>query len=161
MATATVKSDVACFIRTYVSPQPSGQAGNDGALESPLTELGLIKAVGKRDGFRLVRGPKSTLGDGVFVYALLDYWSRASTRSATLSFETIAHEPGAPGRVFLFDESDVADRLAVLETATRGKLRWSESAGLKQVVRDPDLRFESALSYVAADYAGSSRREAA
>lgn len=160
VATSTIKTDVACFVRTYVPQQPSRQAGNDDALESPLTELGLIKAIGKRDGFRFVRGPKSTLGDGVFVYALLDFWGHYSN-AATLSFEAVAHEPGGPGRVFLLDENDVADRLASLDDVTGGKLRWSETAGLKQVVRDIDLSFETALSYVDLDYAGAARREAA
>ena len=149
---ATVKNDVACFIRTYVPQQPVGQGGNDGALESPLTELGLIKAVGKRDGFRFVRGPKSTLGDGVFAYAVLDFWSRYSRNTATLSLEAIAHEAGGPGRVFLLGENDVADRLAGLDDATRGMVRWSETAGLKQVVRHSDLDFETSLPYVEQDY---------
>ncbi len=160
VAASTIKNDVACFIRTYVAQQPSSQTGNDDALESPLTELGLIKAIGKRDGFRFVRGPKSTLGDGVFVYALLDFWSHHST-AATLSFEAIAHEIGGPGRVFLLDENDVANRLTALDEVTEGKLRWSETAGLKQVVRDADLSFEAALAYVDMDYAGAARREAA
>lgn len=160
VAATTIRNDVACFIRTYVPQQPSGQAGNDDALESPLTELGLIKAIGKRDGFRFVRGPKSTLGDGVFVYALLDFWFRYS-KAATLSFEAIAHEPGGPGRVFLLDENDVADRLASLEDVTAGKLRWSETAGLKQVVREADLSLEEARSYLDIDYAGPTRAEAA
>ena len=160
VAAATIKNDVACFIRTYV-PQHSGKAGNDDALESPLTELGLIKPIGKRDGFRFVRGPKSTLGDGVFTFALLDFWSRYSKKAATLSFEAIAHEPGGPGRVFLFDENDLADRLAGLDNATGGKLRWSETAGLKQVERGTDLNFETALSWVKSDYAVTKRREAA
>jgi hypothetical protein len=161
VAAATIKNDVACFIRTYVPQQPSGHAGNDDALESPLTELGLIKAIGKRDGFRFVRGPKSTLGDGVFAWAVLDFWSSYSQKAATLSFEAIAHEPGGPGRVFLLDENDVADRLAALDHITRGRLRWSETAGLKQVVRDPDLNFDAALSCIEADYRGARRREAA
>lgn len=159
VAATTIKNDVACFVRTYVAQQPSRQAGNDDALESPLTELGLIKPIGKRDGFRFVRGSKSTLGDGVFVYALLDFWSRYST--ATLSFEAIAHEPGSPGRVFLLDENDVADRLAGLDEITNGTLRWSETAGLKQVVRDTDLDFGEALAYVDMDYAGLAWREVA
>ena len=161
VAAATVKNDVACFIRTYVPQQVSSQSGNDDALESPLTELGILKAIGKRDGFRFVRSPKSTLRDGVFVFALLGFWARYSRNAATLSFEAIAHEPGGPGRVFLFDENDVADRLAGLDDATGGKLRWSETAGLKQVVRDLDLDFDMALSYVKADYSGDRRREAA
>jgi hypothetical protein len=160
IAATTIKNDVACFVRTYVAQQLSGQAGHDDALESPLTELGLIKAIGKRDGFRFVRGPKSSLGHGVFIYALLDFWSRYS-KAATLSFEAIAHEPGSPGRAFLLDENDVADRLAALDEITAGRLRWSETAGLKQVVRDPDLNFDETLSYVDLDYAGTARREAA
>lgn len=160
VAPTTIKNDVACFVRTYVAQQPSGQAGNDDALESPLTELGLIKAIGKRDGFRFVRGPKATLGDGIFIYALLDFWSGYS-RAATLSFEAIVHEPGSPGRVFLLDENDVVDRLAGLDELTGGELRWSETAGLKQVVRESEVNFAAALNYIDLDYAGAARREAA
>jgi hypothetical protein len=159
VAATTIKNDVACFIRTYVPQQPSGQAGHDDALESPLTELGLIKAVGKRDGFRFVRGPKATLGDGVFVYALIDFWLRYS-RAATLSFEAIAHEPGSPGRVFVLDENDVADRLSMLDQVTRGVLRWSETAGLKQVVREGDLSLEAAIEYVDADITAADQEAA-
>lgn len=160
VAATTIKNDVACFVRTYVAQQPSAKSGHDDALESPLIELGLIKSTGKRDGFRFVRGPKPTLGDGTFVYALIDFWSRHS-ESATLSFEAIAHEPGSPGRVFLLDENDVADRLSMIEEVTDGNLKWSETAGLKQVVRDADLDFASALSYVDRDFIDKSKRDAA
>jgi hypothetical protein len=159
VAGSTIKNDVACFVRTYVA-QESGQAGHDDALESPLTELGLVKAVGKRDGFRFVRGPKPSLGDGVFLYALIDFWLRFSGGS-TISFEAIAHEPCGPGRVFLLDENDVADRLSVLDEVTNGLFRWSETAGLKQVVRDADLTQEMALGFVDLDYARGARQEVA
>ena len=160
VASTTIKTDVACFIRTYVARQPSGKSGQDNALESPLTELGLIKAVGKKDGFRFVRGPKSTLGDGVFVYALMDFWSRYST-AATLSFEAIAHAPGGPGRVFAFDENDVVDRLAALDEVTGGTLRWSEAAGLKQVIRNIDVDDDSKLAYLLKDFGDYAGRQAA
>ena len=157
----TVKNDVACFIRTYVALPPTKRSGHDTMLESPLIELGLIKGIGKRDGFRFVRGPKLSLGDGVFVYALLDFWRGYAKNAATLSFEAIAHEPGGPGRVFLLDENDVADRLAGLEDVTVGKLRWSETAGLKQVVRDAELNFSAKLSFAESDYALDGGVEAA
>ena len=160
VANTTIRNDVACFIRTYVARQPSGKAGHDDALESPLTELGLIRAVGQKDGFRFVRGPKTTLGDGVFTYALLDFWSRYST-AASLSFEAIAHAPGGPGRVFLFDENDVADRLAALDGATDGALQWSETAGIKQVERNIDIDEASTLSWIPNDYGAPAGREAA
>jgi hypothetical protein len=159
-AGTTIKNDVACFIRTYAADLSAGASGNEDSLESPLTELGLIKAIRKRDGFRFARGPKSTLGDGVFVYALIDFWSRYS-KAATLSFEAIAHEPGSPGRVFLLDENDVVDRLVVLDEITKGAFRWSETAGLKQVVREADLKPEIALRYAEKDFSRIARREAA
>lgn len=159
---STVKNDVACFVRTYAAQPASAKGGQDDSLESPLTELGLIKRVSKRDEFRFVRGPKSTLGDGTFVYALIDFWSGFSSAS-TLSFEAIAHEPGSPGKVFLFDENDVVDRLINLEDVTRGALRWSETAGLKQVVRNPDFELDprNALKFIQEDYKNSNRMEAA
>ncbi|MDE0343139.1 MAG: DUF4007 family protein [Deltaproteobacteria bacterium] len=159
-ASTTIRNDVTCFIRTYAARQPSDKAGHDDALESPLTELGLIRAVGQRDGFRFVRGPKTTLGDGVFTYALLDFWSRYS-KAASLSFEAIAHAPGGPGRVFLFDENDVVDRLAALDGATGGALQWSETAGIKQVERNFDIGETSALSWIPNDYRASAERKAA
>ncbi len=157
---ATIRKDVACFIQTYVARPPSGKAGHDDTLESPLTELGLVKAIGRKDGFRFVCGPKATLGDGVFTYALLDFWSRYSN-AATLSFEAVAHAPGGPGRVFLLDENDVVDRLAALDNVTRGVLRWSETAGLKQVVRNTDISNELALSRIQSDYHAPAGKKAA
>jgi len=159
VAHSTVSKDVACFIRTYVPQQISGKGAHDDALESPLTELGLIKAVGKKDGFRFVRGAKPTLGHGVFVYALLDFWSQYSSAS-TLSFESITYAPGSPGRVFAFDENDVADRLAALDDVSRGSLRWSETAGLKQVVRTIETDEPTRLSYVPLDCGAPARKEA-
>ena len=160
VANSTIRNDVVCFTRTYVARQPSGKTGHDDALESPLTELGLIKAIGKNDGFRFVRGPKTTLGDGVFTYALIDFWLHYSN-AATLSFEAIAHAPGGPGRVFLFDENDVADRLVSLDDVTHGALRWSETAGLKQVVRNIDISEDMALSWVSGDYGELAGKKAA
>ena len=160
VATATIRRDVECFLRTYVARRPSVNASPEDTLESPLAELGLIKATGKRDGFRFVRGPKSTLGNGVFLYSLIDFW-KGFTTSQTLSFEAIAHEPGSPGRVFLLDENDVADRLLSLEDFTNGAFRWSETAGLKQVLRDADLNLNAALDYLAREYSKTKTREAA
>lgn len=161
VATATIKRDVECFVRTYVARHASAQTSPEDTLECPLAELGLIKPIGKRDGFRFVRGAKSHLGKGVFFYALVDFWSRFSPAASTLSFEAIAHEPGSPGRVFLLDENDVADRLTGLDELTRGAFRWSETAGLKQVLREGALDLVAALDLIDLDYGVSAKREAA
>ena len=150
-AYSTVKTDVACFVRTYVSMLPSGMGSHEDTLESPLTELGLVRLLGKRDGFRFVRGRKPSLGDGVFSYAVTDFWSRFSA-ARTLSFESLAHEPGSPGRVFLLTENELADRLSRLEASSDGLYRWSETAGLKQLMRTRELNTEEALEFVRVDY---------
>ena len=160
VAVSTIKRDVECFVRTYAAyPTEQGSVREDD-LESPLTELGLIKAVGKRDSFRFVRGPKSNLTDGVFVYALIDFWNRYTT-ARTLSFEKLAYEPGSPGRVFLLDENDLADRLMRIDEITGGAFRWSETSGLKQIIRDVEFGKEDRLQYIERDYQSDDDREVA
>ena len=149
---ATIKRDVACFVRTYV-PQPmTRKASYEDSLESPLTELGLIKPTGRRDGFRFVRGPKPSLGSGVVCYAVTDFWQRTFGFANTLSFEALAHEPGSPGRAFLLDENSLVDRLGEMEELTKGAYRWSETAGLKQLIRERPLTDERALRMLKEDY---------
>lgn len=146
---ATIRRDVSCFVRTYV-PQPvSRHVSYEDALESPLTELGLIKPVGRRDGFRFVRGPKPSLGMYVFCYSVADFWNEHFPNVNTLSFEAIAHEPGSPGRVFLLDENDLVDKLNRLEETTDGTYKWSESAGLKQLIRERKFHTEEVLNRLA------------
>ena len=159
-AASTIRNDVLCFVRTYVPRLPSRGANYEDALESPLTELGLIGQMGRRDGFRFVLGRKPTLGPGVLAYAVTTFWSGYS-RAQTLSFEALAHEPGSPGRVFLLDENTLADRLMGIETATGGVYRWSETAGLKQLIREREVTHEEALAFVESDYVARRSRSAA
>ena len=151
-STATIKRDVACFVRTYVAQPTLRQASYEDSLESPLIELGLIKPMGRRDGFRLVRGPKPSLRAGVFCYAVTDFWSRSFDSANTLSFEALAHEPGSPGRVFMLDENSLVDLLGEMEQLTIGAYTWSETAGLKQLIRERVLTPEDALDLVLEDY---------
>ena len=149
---ATIRRDVSCFVRTYV-PQPlSRHVSYEDALESPLTELGLIKPVGRRDGFRFVRGPKPSLSNFVFCYSVTDFWNEHFPNVNTLSFEALAHEPGSPGRVFLLDENALVDRLSSLDATTDGVYRWSESTGLKQLIRERELHTEEVLNQLAATF---------
>lgn len=132
IADKTVTRDVECFIRSYV-PR-SDKAGGEDALEPVLAELGLIRSIGGRT-YEFRRGPKPSLPDGVFVYALNDFWQRHAPDASTLSVEAIAYEPGSPGRVFKLDENSIIERLVSIEDVTRGKIVWSDSAGVRQVMK--------------------------
>lgn len=135
LAPATIRNDVDCFIRTYETRRADRDSIEDN-LASPLAELGLVRGHNRR--YQLIRGPKRSLPNPLFVVSLERFWRRYGTNRA-LSFEAIAHEPGAPGRVFLLDEADLAERLMNLDDASNGVFKWSETAGLKQVLRAKEM----------------------
>jgi uncharacterized protein DUF4007 len=147
----TVRRDVECFLRTYASPAASSGGAPEDALESPLAELGLVRTIGRRDDYQFARGAKPTLPAGVFAHALNSFWEGVGA-TRTLSFEMVAHEPGSPGRVFLLDEAGLADRLVKLEDQTEGLFRWSETAGLRQVVRGGAVDAQALRSLIASSY---------
>lgn len=159
-ARSTISIDVKCFVRTYVRRRTSAKASLEDSLESPLTELGLIRPIGRRDGFRFVRGQKPTLGAGVFALAVSEFWLLYPA-ARTLSFETLAHEPGSPGRVFQLDEESLADRLLRIEDDTGGAYYWSETAGLKQLIRNQIVSKAEALAFIEQDYELPNREEVA
>ena len=112
-------------------------AAEDG-LECPFAELGLITPL-TGDAAQFRRAPKPTLPDEVFASALIDFWKARYPRRGALAVETIAHDPGSPGRAFLLDEESVAERLERVGDATRGAILWDEGSGLRQAsMRRPE-----------------------
>jgi len=132
LSPATLSRDLETCIRSYV-PRQSGGTPEDYA-EPMLAELGLIYEE-HRGHFAFRRGPKATLSDGMFTYALIEYWKTAAPGISSLAFESIAYGEGSPGRVFKLDEDSVAERLFTLDTLTNGALSWTDTAGLRQVHR--------------------------
>ncbi len=151
IAEKTVKRDVECFIRSYV-PRGEKKVGEE-ALEPVLAELGLIRAGGGRL-YEFRRGPKPSLPDGVFAYALNEFWNRYAPTASTLSVESIAYEPGSPGRVFKLDENSVVERLAVMEDITHGRIVWSDTAGVRQLLKVKPI--SNPLALLAAAYRSKS-----
>lgn len=132
----TLKRDVDVCVRCYVARRDGREA--DDAAEPLLADLGLL-VEGPTGTFRFRRGPQTSLPDGLFALALLEFWEAkvraSSSGQATLSFEAIAHEFGAPGRVFKLDENSIGDRLVNLDHVSDGQLRWTDTAGVQQVSR--------------------------
>lgn len=138
----TVQRDVECFVRSYENRLGVDSAVEDN-LDSIFSELGLIQ--GDRSKFTFMYGEKTSLAMEVFIYALLQYWDTQNQQN-TLSYESVAHNIGSPGRVFLLDEFDLAERLIALEEITNGALAWSETAGLKQILRKKQITQEETFS---------------
>lgn len=137
IAKNTVDRDAECFVRTYVTKTSRRGTIEDG-LESPFAELGLIASMaGGALQFR--RGPKPSLPDEVFAFALVEFWRSQFSTRGSLSLETIAHDPGSPGRAFLLDEDSLVERLERIEEFTSASLVWDEGGGLRQVSRRKEL----------------------
>lgn len=132
VAVATLKRDIECCLRSYV-PRVAGDSPEE-ISDSVLGELALIQQIG-RGTFEFRRGAKQSLSDSLFAYCLISFWEEHSSTTNTLSFEAIAHELGSPGRVFKLDEASVAERVQALGEITKNQLVWSDTAGMRQVIR--------------------------
>lgn len=136
LSSATLSRDIETCLRGY-APRMTGASPEDFA-ESMLGELGLISE-DRKGHFAFRRGPKPTLHNAIFAYALLDFWERQALGMSSLGFEQVAYGEGAPGRVFKLDEDSVAERLHSLEELTKGTLSWTDTAGLRQIHRRKDV----------------------
>lgn len=145
----TLKRDVDVFLRTYIPARSSRGTVAEDSLDCPLVELQLIEEVAGSGVFQIRRGPKTTLSDSVFVYALIDFWDRTAAQQESLAFTEAAYGKGSPGIAFKLDENSLAERLERLEHVTNGDLLYTETAGLKQVYRK---RLRHKFEYLEAYY---------
>jgi hypothetical protein len=132
LSASTISRDLETCLRSY-APRAAGGSPEDFA-EPLLGELGLLQEVHKGQ-YAFRRGPKASLHDGIFAYALVSFWSSEAEGQSSLAFETVAYAEGSPGRVFKLDEESIAQRLIALSDFTERKLEWTDSAGLRQVHR--------------------------
>lgn len=132
LSQATLARDLETCVRGYAPRSASSSV--EEAAEPMLAELGLIQE--ERKGvYSFRRGPKSSLTDAFFAWALVDFWDRYHPGETSLTFESIAYGLGSPGRVFKLDEESTAERLFALSSLTEGKLKWSDTSGLRQIYR--------------------------
>lgn len=141
-APVTLRRDVEVFLRSYARRD---EGSIEDAAEPLLAELGLVRSVRPGGWYEFVRGPKPTLPNGVFGYALGSFWQHHHSGITTLTAEQICYAPGSPGRVFKLDEDSVVTRLMCLEELTEGAWVWTDTAGLRQVQRRRDLNLLAVL----------------
>lgn len=128
----SMRRDVDVFLRTYCPATINRDLPFEDTFDCPLVELGLIQRL-EMDYYRFVRGPKPTLPDAIFIYALLDYWLQIAESQRTLSFETILHGEGSPGAAFKLSENALVERLEGLPPWSQ--LEYDDTAGLRLILR--------------------------
>jgi hypothetical protein len=129
----TIRRDVECLVRTYHAATGGSRRAPEDSIESPLAELGLIQKAGVGELYSFRRGPKPSLPDELFLFALQEFWLRGYANRRSFSVDFLTYERGSPGLVFLLDEDSVAERLTRLDDLTGGALAWDESSGMRQI----------------------------
>ena len=147
----TIDNSISFFMNSYAPQAPASEAGHEDVLMRPLVKLKLIQQTGARDGFQFARGPKPTLGAGVFAYAVASFWATRPDEQA-LPLSALAKESGSPGRVFLLNEDAVTSLLGDIEERSGGAYAYSDVDGIKQLTRKRQLAPGEALGFIAADY---------
>jgi len=138
MSENTLDRDIGCLLGLYATKSKRNKSSEE-SIESPLTELELISPITRRDVFQMNRGTKPSLSIYTFLFGLLKFWKTYSPNAKTLSFEAICYGVMSPGKVFLINEDVVAGFMQNLEDATSGLLRYSETAGMKQILLQKDI----------------------
>ena len=146
----TLSNDLLVLLNTYATDETAKKGPKEDYLTSPLAELGLIRH-GSSGRLHMGWGPKPSLSKGVFLYALCEFWQNYSDAN-TLNFQNILLEPGSPGRIFLMDENELAVRLMEISDDTNGLISWSETAGLKQLLRSKPFSEEIKKNFLMAAY---------
>ncbi|WP_253664584.1 DUF4007 family protein [Vibrio sp. Y20_XG_PY13] len=131
---SSLSKDLDVVFRSYALKLGGSERYQEDFAEPVFSELGLINQ--DEDGvFSFNRGPKESLNNHLFTYSLLCFWNALESSSNTLSLDLITYAESSPGRVFKLDENSVAERLLSIEELTQGQLIWSDSAGIKQILR--------------------------
>ena len=136
MSPNTIKRDIDCFMRTYTFSNKKGEVTED-SIECPLAELGLINSTYSRGEYEIQRGPKLTLSDQIFEFALNDYWSKQTNQIIT--FEKLMYDHGSPGKVFLLDEKSMEDYLDRLERDEKNFKFNKGAGGLSQITKNKKI----------------------
>lgn len=132
VANSSLKRDIDCFIRTYVPVRPTRTMPLEDTLDCPLVDLGLMREQGKHT-YQILRSHQPRLPDSIFAYALVDYLKRLDLNTKTVPLDDLAFKPGSPGRVFCLTEPALLERIEQIEVLTDGRLRYDETAGLRQL----------------------------
>ena len=135
-ADKTLLSDINVSLANYSNKTKKTAREDD--IACPLSELRLLRTLG--DGrYSFNFGTKSSLSQKLFLSCLIDFWHSCSEQGTqngnTIRFEQILHSPSSPGRLFLLDEKELIARLEDVEALSDGHLMWTETAGIRQIVK--------------------------
>lgn len=133
---SSLMKDVTCILRMFCENNDNKIVDED-SIDSPFTELGLIRNYGDSRHYIFNTGAKPNLPPHIIVSACLDYVCTIQESAKTISISRLTYEVGSPGLCFRLSESALAD--AVERVALRyDEISLSDTAGSIQMSFDGD-----------------------
>ncbi len=146
----TLEQHFDTFLHTYFPTR--GRKGHiqEDNLDCPLVELELIQKVGERESdnasgkreliYRFRRESKPEISDRLFTYCLHDFFTQRYPNETTVSFREISVGRGSPGQIFKLPESDLRERLEILNSQTNKFFSYQETQNIQQVSKHSTLQ---------------------
>ena len=128
---SSINKDVSVLLRTYVATRVAHSKFDD-IFDSPLRELNLISYSDTSKKYRFNLGSKFSLCPEIFAFAVLNFIARTESGARTALVGQLAHEPGAPGKVFKLTEKDITEKLKLVIQNNSG-LNLTSVAGAVQL----------------------------
>jgi len=129
----SIKRDLDCFIRTYVSKTDYKYSSIEDALESPFIELGLIKTDGSNN-FSINSNHKTSISSYLIALSILYYHRTQNFGTTSISIDNLLHDPLSPGRIFILNKENLLKHLEEMKEITDGLLYLDMSSGLSQII---------------------------
>jgi len=147
------------FLHTYIPTR--GRKGEviEDSLDSPFTELELLRREGFREALDAAgkaepvyifnRDEKPEIGDALFAWCLDEFWNKRGNE-ATMTLGYLASGHGSPGQIFKLPEDDIRSRLERIERTSDGRFKFNESDLTPKVERDTTVPISWENIYAAA-----------
>jgi hypothetical protein len=132
---ASLARDIDVFLRTYVPSRSSRSLPVEDTLDGPLVELRLLRERPGEKRYEFVRGPKASLDDVTFGFALLEFWQRIARSGRASAWTSCCITPPRPGASSSSTLTRPCPRLESAEQWSRGALVFDDTAGLRQLLR--------------------------
>jgi hypothetical protein len=134
----TIESHVDVFLHTYAQRREQKNMSREETLDSPLTELGLIRRYSgddrTRDTFTFPLEARPELPIKLFCWAVLQFIERKGEGSIS-SFQEFVTGNNSPGRIFRLTEQSVRERMIQIEGFSKGVLKSEETASTHVIIR--------------------------
>ncbi len=133
---SSIMKDISCILRMYNENNPDDKGFYEDSINSPFTELCLLKNYSDSIHFIFNTDSKNNLPSHIIVSTCFDYIEIINETAKTISISRLMYEEGSPGLCFKLPESALIEAIENI-TRHQNDIHLSEHAGSIQ------LSFES------------------